>query len=200
MHFSNSISCKPSRHEGAHASKEIKYRIVCKPNTDFVCVRKLSSRQNYLCFPFFPKVLLKNMDDATTVLLRKSFQGYIIHVCPALQSRFFARILVSFHVLFYLNQIAFVQKNETFQDSQRYVHAEKMSTEIFHLCHCSCTMLFSVILHELLLQCPATLTQYANAHLTPLTKLSSLDQSVFETKMKHFIVFVFYKASYRGKT
>ena len=49
--------------------------LVCKPNTDFGRFPKLASTQRFMCFPFHSKVFFANMDDATTVLLRKSFLG-----------------------------------------------------------------------------------------------------------------------------
>ena len=46
---------------------------VYKPNTDFGRFPKLASTQRFSCFSFLLKVLFTNMDDATTLLLRKLF-------------------------------------------------------------------------------------------------------------------------------
>ena len=94
--------------------------LVHKPNTDFGIISKYCPHDIFGCFPFLSKVLLTNMDDATSALLRKLFQGVLNMYIPDFA---WARKLVTFHTLFYTLKLHLYERpykykrNETFSDS-----------------------------------------------------------------------------------
>ena len=115
---------------------------------------KISVRTTFWCFSFLSEVLFMNMDDTTTLLLRKSFQGvysmcflsFTKSVLLQESQSVFVHCSVSNNLHLYEKSHKY-KKSATFCYPLRCIHAKKLSIKIFQICNCLRAVIFLAILH-----------------------------------------------------